>query len=51
LPNKDVDYIRIKIINKVKVELMLRISSGYKNINLDLIEDIVDNVLKNLKII
>jgi len=30
---------------------MLRISRGYKNINLDLIEDIIDNVLKNLKII
>jgi len=30
---------------------MLRISKGYKNINLDLIEDMVDNVLKKLKII
>jgi len=51
LPNKDVDYIRIKIVNRVKAELMLRISKGYKNINLDLIENMVDNVLKKLKII
>ena len=51
LPDKDIDYIKVKVINNVKAELMLRISKGYKNINLDLIEDIVDNVLKKLKII
>jgi len=51
LPNKDVDYIKIKIVNKVKAELMLRISKGYKNINLNLIENMVDKVLKDLKII
>lgn len=51
LPNKDVVYIRNKIVNKVKAELMLRISKGYKNINLDLVEEIVDKTLKEVNII
>lgn len=51
LPDKDIDYIKNKIINKVKAELMSRISKGYKNINLNLIEDIVDETLKELELI
>ena len=46
LPDKDVNYIKSKIINKIKSELLLRISKNYKNINLDLIEPFVDEVLK-----
>ncbi len=51
LPNKDVAYIRNKIVSRVKAELALRISKGYKNINLNLIENMVNNVLKDLNII
>ena len=47
LPNKDVEYIRTKIINKVRAELMTRISKGYKNIELSLVEELVDKALKN----
>lgn len=50
LPDKDVAYIKEKISSKVRVELMTRISKGYKNINLDLIEELVDNALKNTNI-
>lgn len=50
LPDKDAEYIKTKIINKVMAELMTRISKGYKNIELDLIEDLVDRALKNTNI-
>ena len=50
LPDKDISYIRAKIINKVKAELITRISKGYKNINLDLIEEITNKALKDAKI-
>ena len=36
-PNKGVGYIRNKVKNKVKAELLLRISKGYKDIDLNLI--------------
>ncbi len=51
LPNKDILYIRKKIINKVKAELINRISRGYKNIDLTLIEKLVDKTLKNTGVI
>ena len=51
LSDKDVAYIRNKIVNKVKAELILRISKGYKNINLGLIESMIDKVLKDVNII
>ncbi len=50
LPEKDSSKIRNKIINNVKSELLLRISKGYKNINLNLIEKEVDVVLRLLKV-
>jgi len=50
-PYKDIEYIKIKIRNKVKAELLIRISRGYKNINLDLMEEIIESFLKKLKII
>ena len=50
LSDKDIAYIRTKIINKVKAELITRISRGYKNLDLDLIEDLVDNALRDTKI-
>ena len=50
LPDKDAGYIRNKIINKVRAELNIRISKGYKNIDLNLIEKLIDKVLKNTNI-
>ena len=51
LPDKDILYIKDKIIRKVRAELQLRASQGYTNINLALVEITVENVLKNMKII
>lgn len=51
LPDKEIAYIKTKIINKVKSELMLRISKGYKNIKLDLVEGLVDEALEEMKVI
>ena len=51
LPDKDIDYIKLKITNKVKSELLIRISKGYKHINLDLIGEFIDEALKNMKIL
>jgi len=51
LPEKDMNYIKDKIIRNVKTELELRISKGYENINLKLIEPIVDEILKEIKVI
>jgi len=51
LPDRDIAYVRNRTVNKVKAELMLRISKGYKNINLDLVEEFVDKALKDMKVI
>ena len=51
LPIKDIDYIKHKIINKVKSELLLRISKGYTNINLNLIEQLTNKYLKETNIL
>lgn len=50
LPDRDISYIREKIVSKVKAELMLRISKGYKNIDLGLVEALTDKVLEDLGI-
>ena len=50
LPEKDIEYIKSKLINKVNIELKLRIEKGYKNINLDLAEDLVDKILADMKV-
>ena len=50
-PNKDISYIRTKIIHKIKTELIKRISKGYKNINLTLVDKLVDKALKDTEII
>ncbi len=50
LPDKDVGYIRDKIIKKVKLDLQLRTSKGYENINFDLAELTVENMLKDMNI-
>ena len=50
LTEKDIGHIKSKVINKVNSELKLRIEKGYKNINLDSVEDIVDKMLVDMKV-
>lgn len=50
LPQIDIDYIKSKLKRKVQSELLLRISKGYTNINLNIIDDEIDKLLNNLKI-
>ena len=51
LQDEDVNYIKDKIIKRVRSKLSNRINEGYKNINLGLIEIIADKYLKEAKII
>lgn len=50
LPDKDIRYIKPRIINRVRSELSLRISKGYKNIDLSLIDDLIDKILRDMNI-
>lgn len=50
LPISDLNYIKDKLIKRIRNELQTRISRGYQNINLEIIETEVDNALKELKI-
>lgn len=50
LQERDINYIREKIIKRAKAELEKRISLGYENIDLNLIEKEVDKILKEAKI-
>ena len=47
---KDIIYIKTKIKNKVRAELLVRISKGYKNIDLDSIDRVIDKFLKDINI-
>ena len=51
LPEKDLVFIKNKIINKVNSELQSRINKGYENINLNLVETIVNDILTETNII
>lgn len=51
LPNKDIKFIIDRIKRNVTNELKLRISKGYKGINLDLIDEYIDKELKKMKIL
>ncbi len=51
LPDKDIEYIREKISRKVKSELNLRITKGYKNINLEIVEPTINGILEETKVI
>jgi len=51
LSYSDAIEIRVKIINKVRNELRLRISKGYDGIDLNLIEELVDKYLRDMKVI
>ena len=50
LPIKDISYIKGRIVKKAKSELLTRISKGYNNIKLELVEEFVDILLKEIKI-
>ncbi len=51
LPDKDIDYIKQKINNKVRAELFIRISKGYENIDLNIVEEFIGKALQEMKII
>jgi len=50
LPDRDLEHIKVKIVNRVRVELNIRISKGYKNIDLFLVDELVDKALKDSKV-
>ena len=50
LPEEDIGYIKKKVISKVNSEIMLRISKGYTNIDLGLVEGYVDDFLKEIRV-
>jgi hypothetical protein len=50
LPQKDISEIKEKIIRRVKSELTSRISRGYKNLSLEIVEDEVEKALSEMKI-
>lgn len=51
LNERESKTIRLKIIKKVRSELLIRISRGYMGIDLDLVEKLVDKALKNMKVV
>lgn len=51
LPEKDIKYIKEMVIKKANAELNLRISKGYENIDLGLVEGIADELLSETKVI
>ncbi len=51
LPIKDSSYIKEKVVKRVKAELNLRIEKGYENINLNIIEQEVDKILREMGVV
>ena len=51
LLSQDSEYIRQKVINRIKSELQIRISKGYKGINTNLVEQFVEDALNQTRII
>ncbi len=51
LPFHDIEEIKDKVIRKVNSELNVRVSKNYKNIDFSLVEKLVDDSLRELKII
>ena len=51
LPEKDIDFIKNKIISRVKSEIFTRISKGYKNLDVSLVESYVDSILKDMRVL
>lgn len=51
LPFHDIGEIKEKVIRKVNSELNIRVSKNYKNIDFSLVEKLVDDALREQKII
>ena len=51
LPEKDIASIKEKARRNVLAELKKRISKGYTNINLELVESTIERLLKDTKVI
>ncbi len=51
LPPKDIKDIQRRITSKVRAELSIRISKGYENLDLNLVERSVDKALKEMKVV
>ena len=49
-PEKDIVFVRKKILQKVRNEIELRISKGYTNLDVNVVEKFVDKILKELKV-
>ncbi len=47
----DVMEIKKKVVNRVKAELKTRIDKGYKNIDLERVEEFVDKALREMKVL
>lgn len=50
LPDKDIEEINKRIINKVRAELKLRIERGYENINLGLVDEFIEKALREMNV-
>lgn len=50
LPKKDIAKIKEKIKKKAEAELKLRVSKGYTNINLELVEPIINELLSETNV-
>lgn len=51
LPDKDVESIKRKIVNKVKAELLIRIEKGYSGIDINIVEKLVEEFLREMRIL
>lgn len=51
LPDKDLVEIKKRIVKKVNLELSVRITHGYENIDLRLVDEFVNKALKEFRII
>lgn len=50
LTTTDLEFIKFQLNKRINSELILRISKGYKNINLSIVEEEIDKALRELKI-
>ena len=51
LPGKDADEIRERVIRGAAAELKLRIARGYRDVNLEMTNEVAEKILAGLKII
>lgn len=51
LADKDIEEVKRKTISRVKSELRIRIEKGYENIDLNIIEKVVEESLREMNVI